>query len=244
MGGGGGGGGLVSSYCYPRSFELLDHLDKIFSSLVVWCLVSQNWRTRSFLPLSGYVIPSHVTEEMLWECKQLGAHSPSTLLTTLMFFNTKWVLHTHTHTPVHCSALSKPVCVTFWPSLSRYFHLMTVDQHLKVAFSKVLRHTRKSPNNPKDKSTSIRYLKATERFIGQKGEPPPQDAAVCSFVSIKPLPSRSLDVTHCGSWRLVSMSFSQWRMTCTLSSWRTRRTLYVVPLSSMTSTSSNGDYGK
>lgn len=39
--------------------------------------------------LPGYVIPSHVTEEMLWECKQLGAHSPSTLLTTLMFFNTK-----------------------------------------------------------------------------------------------------------------------------------------------------------
>lgn len=86
----------------------------------------------------GYVIPSHVTEEMLWECKQLGAHSPSTLLTTLMFFNTK------------------------------HFHLKTIDQHLKVAFSKMLRHTRKSPNNPKDKSTSIRYLKATERFIGQK----------------------------------------------------------------------------
>ncbi|PIO13346.1 hypothetical protein AB205_0180560, partial [Aquarana catesbeiana] len=37
----------------------------------------------------GFVIPSHVTEEMLWECKQLGAHSPATLLTTLMFFNTK-----------------------------------------------------------------------------------------------------------------------------------------------------------
>lgn len=42
-----------------------------------------------FPPLPGYIIPSHVTEEMLWECKQLGAHSPSTLLTTLMFFNTK-----------------------------------------------------------------------------------------------------------------------------------------------------------
>ncbi|MEQ2167765.1 hypothetical protein GOODEAATRI_007335 [Goodea atripinnis] len=39
-----------------------------------------------------------------------------------------------------------------------YFHLQTVEQHLKLAFSKVLRHTRKSPNNPKDKSTSIRYL--------------------------------------------------------------------------------------
>lgn len=98
--------------------------------------ILESW-SPSVHPL-GYVIPSHVTEEMLWECKQLGAHSPSTLLTTLMFFNTK------------------------------YFHLKTIDQHLKVAFSKVLRHTRKSPNNPKDKSTSIRYLKATERFIGQK----------------------------------------------------------------------------
>ncbi|GAB1294694.1 Transcriptional regulator QRICH1 [Apodemus speciosus] len=78
----------------------------------------------------GYVLPSHVTEEMLWECKQLGAHSPSTLLTTLMFFNTK------------------------------YFLLKTVDQHMKLAFSKVLRQTKKSPSNPKDKSTSIRYLKA------------------------------------------------------------------------------------
>ncbi|XP_061535091.1 transcriptional regulator QRICH1-like isoform X4 [Phycodurus eques] len=98
--------------------------------------ILQPW-TPSVHPL-GYIISSHVTEEMLWECKQLGAHSPSTLLTTLMFFNTK------------------------------YFHLKTIDQHLKVAFSKVLRHTRKSPNNPKDKSTSIRYLKTTERFIGQK----------------------------------------------------------------------------
>ncbi|XP_077307798.1 transcriptional regulator QRICH1 isoform X6 [Lithobates pipiens] len=78
----------------------------------------------------GFVIPSHVTEEMLWECKQLGAHSPATLLTTLMFFNTK------------------------------YFLLKTVDQHMRLAFSKVLRQTKKNPSNPKDKSTSIRYLKA------------------------------------------------------------------------------------
>ncbi|XP_040264613.1 glutamine-rich protein 1 isoform X1 [Bufo bufo] len=78
----------------------------------------------------GFLIPSHVTEEMLWECKQLGAHSPATLLTTLMFFNTK------------------------------YFLLKTVDQHMRLAFSKVLRQTKKNPSNPKDKSTSIRYLKA------------------------------------------------------------------------------------
>lgn len=88
----------------------------------------------------GYIIPSHVTEEMLWECKQLGAHSPATLLTTLMYFNTK------------------------------YFHLITPEQHLKVAFSKVLRHARKNPANAKDKATSIRLLKTQNpHSTGQKG---------------------------------------------------------------------------
>ncbi|XP_041945774.1 glutamine-rich protein 1-like isoform X1 [Alosa sapidissima] len=87
----------------------------------------------------GYIIPSHVTEEMLWECKQLGAHSPSTLLFTLMYFNTK------------------------------YFQLTTVEQHMKVAFSKVLRHTKKNPSNHKDKSTTIRYLKGSgPHHLGQK----------------------------------------------------------------------------
>ncbi|TKS71747.1 Glutamine-rich protein 1 [Collichthys lucidus] len=88
----------------------------------------------------GYIIPSHVTEEMLWECKQLGAHSPATLLTTLMYFNTK------------------------------HFHLTTPEQHMKVAFSKVLRHTRKNPANAKDKATSIRLLKGQGPHSGgQKG---------------------------------------------------------------------------
>ncbi|XP_047438838.1 transcriptional regulator QRICH1-like [Mugil cephalus] len=88
----------------------------------------------------GYIIPSHVTEEMLWECKQLGAHSPSTLLTTLMYYNTK------------------------------YFRLITPEQHMKVAFSKVLRHSRKNPANAKDKATSIRLLKGQgSHSAGQKG---------------------------------------------------------------------------
>ncbi|XP_041805279.1 glutamine-rich protein 1-like isoform X2 [Chelmon rostratus] len=88
----------------------------------------------------GYIIPSHVTEEMLWECKQLGAHSPATLLTTLMYFNTK------------------------------HFRLTTPEQHLKVAFTKVLRNTRKNPANAKDKATSIRLLKGQgPHSAGQKG---------------------------------------------------------------------------
>lgn len=74
-------------------------------------------------------------------------------------------------------ALAKSVNLYDVHLFNRYFHLKTVDQHLKVAFSKVLRHTRKSANNPKDKSTSIRYLKSTERFIGQKGK------SACSAVA-------------------------------------------------------------
>uniref|UniRef100_A0A8C6L6A9 Glutamine rich 1 n=1 Tax=Nothobranchius furzeri TaxID=105023 RepID=A0A8C6L6A9_NOTFU len=98
----------------------------------------QDWKP-SIHPL-GYIIPSHVTEEMLWECKQLGAHSPATLLTTLMYFNTK------------------------------YFRLTTPEQHMKVAFSKVLRHTRKNPTNAKDKATSIRLLKTqSQHSAGHKG---------------------------------------------------------------------------
>lgn len=58
-------------------------------------------------------------------------------------------------------------CFHLW---YRYFLLKTVDQHMKLAFSKVLRQTKKNPSNPKDKSTSIRYLKALGiHQTGQKG---------------------------------------------------------------------------
>ncbi|KAG7477843.1 hypothetical protein MATL_G00073830 [Megalops atlanticus] len=112
--------------------------DQYYTRFSQWLhQVLENWKP-SVHPL-GYVIPSHVTEEMLWECKQLGAHSPSTLLTTLLFYNTK------------------------------FFQLKTVDEHMKVAFSKVLRHTKKNPSNPKDKSTSIRYLRGVGlQQMGQK----------------------------------------------------------------------------
>lgn len=38
--------------------------------------------------LAEYIV-TRVEEEHLWESKQLGAHSPHVLLSTLMFFNTK-----------------------------------------------------------------------------------------------------------------------------------------------------------
>ncbi|XP_040214855.1 glutamine-rich protein 1 isoform X4 [Rana temporaria] len=119
---------IFSDPYYLKFTEFLHHILKTFQPRVTQL---------------GFIIPSHVTEEMLWECKQLGAHSPATLLTTLMFFNTK------------------------------YFLLKTVDQHMRLAFSKVLRQTKKNPSNPKDKSTSIRYLKAlgVHQTGQQKGFP-------------------------------------------------------------------------
>uniref|UniRef100_A0A4W3J3P8 Glutamine-rich protein 1-like n=1 Tax=Callorhinchus milii TaxID=7868 RepID=A0A4W3J3P8_CALMI len=93
--------------------------------------VLKQWHPK--LSQLGYLIPSRITEEMLWDCKQLGAHSPATLLYTLMYFNTK------------------------------YFLLKTVEQHSKLAFSKVLKQIKKSPGNSKDKCASIRYL----RLYGQ-----------------------------------------------------------------------------
>ncbi|KAK5872462.1 hypothetical protein PBY51_013164 [Eleginops maclovinus] len=130
--------------CIQKYLSENGRVDDIFSdpyyTRFCGCLhkILDGWRP-SVHPL-GYVIPSHVTEEMLWECKQLGAHSPSTLLTTLMYFNTK------------------------------HFQLMTAEQHMQVAFSKVLRHTRKNPANAKDKATSIRLLKGQgPQSAGQKG---------------------------------------------------------------------------
>ncbi|KAM9859613.1 transcriptional regulator QRICH1 isoform 2-T3 [Aulostomus maculatus] len=131
--------------CIQKYLAENGRVDDIFSdpyyTRFCECLhkVLDGWKA-SVHPL-GYIIPSHVTEEMLWECKQLGAHSPGTLLTTLMYFNTK------------------------------FFHLVTPEQHLKVAFSKVLRHTRKNPTNAKDKATSIRLLKGqSSHSAGQKDD--------------------------------------------------------------------------
>ncbi|XP_042261948.1 transcriptional regulator QRICH1-like isoform X1 [Thunnus albacares] len=130
--------------CIQKYLSENGRVDDIFSDpyYIRFCeclhKILDGWRP-SIHPL-GYVIPSHVTEEMLWECKQLGAHSPGTLLTTLMYFNTK------------------------------FFRLITPEQHMKVAFSKVLRHTRKNPTNAKDKATSIRLLKGqSPHNAGQKG---------------------------------------------------------------------------
>lgn len=54
-----------------------------------------------------------IEEEHLWECKQLGAHSPHVLLNTLIYFNTKHFL------------LRKP------------------DDHVKLSFTHIMKHWKK-----------------------------------------------------------------------------------------------------
>ena len=58
--------------------------------------------------------PSRIEEELLWEGKQLGAHTPWVLLNTILYFNTK------------------------------YFFLKTVNEHQVLSFSNVRRHYKRN----------------------------------------------------------------------------------------------------
>ncbi|ELU00215.1 hypothetical protein CAPTEDRAFT_169880 [Capitella teleta] len=63
---------------------------------------------------SSGLIVCRIEEEHLWEAKQLGAHSPHVLLNTLIYFNTK------------------------------YFMLKTPDEHLRLSFSHIMKHWKKT----------------------------------------------------------------------------------------------------
>ncbi|MGH0161695.1 UNVERIFIED_CONTAM: hypothetical protein FKN15_041398 [Acipenser sinensis] len=79
-------------------------------------------------PTMNGTILSRVEEEHLWDCKQLGVYSPFVLLNTLMFFNTK------------------------------YFGMRTVEEHLQLSFTNVVRQSRKcSVPRGVGKMVSIRY---------------------------------------------------------------------------------------
>ncbi|XP_076466800.1 zinc finger MYM-type protein 3-like [Babylonia areolata] len=72
-----------------------------------------------------------IEEEHLWECKQLGAHSPYVLLNTLIYFHTK------------------------------YFMLKTPEDHLKLSFCHILKYWKKGTAAVKGgqapRSVSLRY---------------------------------------------------------------------------------------
>lgn len=112
---------------------------------------------------------------------------------------------------------------------------MTAEQHMNVAFSKVLRHTRKNPANAKDKATSIRLLK------GQG----PQSAGQKGAQYSKP----NVGGSHAMSHRLGQQKFLvlmccllfQELTTCMTSRLRIQRILFAAPLNFMTFISSNGE---
>lgn len=79
---------------YERFTDCLDEVARKFSVLYndsrkfLFLLVFDGICLMRFLFSTEYIV-TRVEEEHLWECKQLGAHSPHVLLSTLMFFNTK-----------------------------------------------------------------------------------------------------------------------------------------------------------
>nr|XP_029135785.1 zinc finger MYM-type protein 4-like [Labrus bergylta] len=72
-------------------------------------------------PLSAGYIHSHVEEEFLWDCKQLGAYSPIVLINTLLFF------------------------------CSKYLGFTTVEQHHQLSFANIVCRTKTNPDNTKSR---------------------------------------------------------------------------------------------
>lgn len=86
--------------------------------------------SESIMVLSLGQLVCRIEEEHLWESKQLGAHSPHVLLNTLVYFNTK------------------------------YFMLHSAEDHLKLSFTHIMKHWKKSPpgkGNSAGRSVFLRY---------------------------------------------------------------------------------------
>lgn len=85
--------------------------------------------------------PSRIEEELLWEGKQLGAHTPWVLLNTILYFNTK------------------------------YFFLKTVNEHQVLSFSNVRRHYKRNvgPHGEEyGKSVYLRFVCSMNFLKGVK----------------------------------------------------------------------------
>jgi Domain of unknown function (DUF3504) len=68
-------------------------------------------------------------EEHLWESRQLGAHSPQVLLSTLVYFNTK------------------------------HFMLTTADSHLSLSFSNIMKQWKKNSVSVDGRPARTVYLR-------------------------------------------------------------------------------------
>ncbi|XP_044256741.1 zinc finger MYM-type protein 3 [Tribolium madens] len=96
-------GRIDNIFCDPYYEQFTDSLDEVA-------------RKFSVLYNDSHYIVTRVEEEHLWESKQLGAHSPHVLLSTLMFFNTK------------------------------HFNLTSVQEHMQLSFSHIMKHWKRNPN--------------------------------------------------------------------------------------------------
>lgn len=75
------------------------------------------------------IIICRITEEHLWESRQLGAHSPYVLLSTLVYLNTK------------------------------YFMLNSTDAHLELMFANVVKLFKKNGVSSDAKQTQTAFLR-------------------------------------------------------------------------------------
>jgi zinc finger MYM-type protein 2/3/4 len=128
---------------YEQFTDCLDEVAKKFSVLYndsrKCCHLTQlgDDLTKNFL--AEYIV-TRVEEEHLWECKQLGAHSPHVLLSTLMFFNTK---HFNLVVGVAQQRVKKILQIFF-----QNFYMKTVDEHMELSFSHIMKHWKRNPNQP------------------------------------------------------------------------------------------------
>ncbi|XP_069751882.1 zinc finger MYM-type protein 4 isoform X2 [Narcine bancroftii] len=107
----------IQQYIFENS-----RIDNIFTDLYYTKFTSE--LTKALKCWQPQLLPSgqlfcRIEEEHLWECKQLGAYSPTVLLNTLLFFNTK------------------------------YFQLKSVSEHMKLSFAHVMRCTKSLKHNTK-----------------------------------------------------------------------------------------------
>ncbi|XP_064627883.1 zinc finger MYM-type protein 3-like isoform X2 [Lineus longissimus] len=105
----------IQMYLFENS-----RVDNIFTDIYyekfTECLNEVSMRYEPRYAPSGHLI-CRIEEEHLWECKQLGAHSPHVLLNTLIYFNT------------------------------RDFALKNPQEHLRLSFSHIMKHWKKTGSN-------------------------------------------------------------------------------------------------
>ncbi|XP_028256549.1 uncharacterized protein LOC114432624 isoform X2 [Parambassis ranga] len=136
-------------------------LENIFSDPIYTGFSTKLTRTlKYFRPL---LHSSCVQEELLWDCKQLGAYSPIVLLNTLLFFCCK------------------------------YFSFTSVEQHRRLSFAHFMRCTKINPDSTKTtflrfyRTTSVNQTESDEEGVSAKKSKREED-----FLEMKENPENPL----------------------------------------------------